>query len=885
MKQWAALLLCALALCQAAPASGRTEGQTTALLVYMTGSSLESLGGAASADLREMTEHFPGDGALQVLVMAGGASAWHDPRISAEETSIFRLDGAGMEKIAALPARSMGEAATLSDFLSRAPALCPADRYALILWDHGGGPLMGVCFDETQGMDSLSLQELADALKNSPFAREKLCLIGFDACLMASAEVAWAVAPYAEYMVASQEPEPASGWDYAFLERLAQAENGGEMGRRILEAYAASLSDSLSPVTLSCLDLSKGEGVFRALAALAETLQGKAARETYASFARGRTETKTLGNATTEAYDLVDLLDWADMLEEQGLADGSALEQAVREMIVCAFRENDDYVNGLSIYYPFDNKARYAGSWANAYDRMDFVPAYGEFIRSISDIWLSETLVSWDRAKTVQLDAGPEAAYISMELTPEEAAFIAGARLIVVEELGKEEYRLLYSDDCVTLQGNRLQGIYRNEALFMLDQEGGIVSGPLGFEPMKDGIALGVILEGEDAGDGEYGFQALVLTYLPDENGGFRYAGALELNSALGMNMPSAVDWTAYQSIDFISPGRKETQDTPFLSWPYGGSYWIDNQTLEDADWHLAMLPLQSGRSRFAFLEVTDLQGKVYTSPMVEIPSNTIYSLAENQLIREEEDFRLTLVSAQIDTGYGPDLKCTFSLENKTEEEKTLRLPAVWFDQVQAPAYYLMNRGVLQDLFVLPPRGEAEFQLEFRDEHLRLLHLSRIQEMTVRLEMGGEWDVHIPLPVHLGWILEAEEAPVPLAGAEQDGLAWALVSAAWGKDGAVEGEIHLVNRGTAEIRMQDAQITAVNGREADGGLKDSEWWLYKVANNMKEIILPPGCEGYYPFRAIVARQDPQEEIRSLRLAYSALDSADVREVTLTLGTD
>ena len=41
--------------------------------------------------------------------------------------------------------------------------------------------------------------------------------IGFDACLMSSVETAFMCAPYAEYMIASQEVEPGSGWNYAFL--------------------------------------------------------------------------------------------------------------------------------------------------------------------------------------------------------------------------------------------------------------------------------------------------------------------------------------------------------------------------------------------------------------------------------------------------------------------------------------------------------------------------------------------------------------------------------------------------------------------------------------------------------------------------------------------
>ena len=43
---------------------------------------------------------------------------------------------------------------------------------------------------------------------------EKFSLIGFDACLMQSYAVVAALSPYANYHLASEELEPAHGWDY-----------------------------------------------------------------------------------------------------------------------------------------------------------------------------------------------------------------------------------------------------------------------------------------------------------------------------------------------------------------------------------------------------------------------------------------------------------------------------------------------------------------------------------------------------------------------------------------------------------------------------------------------------------------------------------------------
>lgn len=156
----------------------------------------------------------------------------------------------------------MADASTLKNFLTWGCEFAPADRYGLILWNHGAGPLMGMCLDELYpdeetGMNTLSLNELEEALKGSSFAKEKLVFIGFDACLMCSLEIASLVSPYAEYMIASQETEPASGWDYSFLKEVNSLSDGETWGKRITAAYEESLQQTYDSATLSCLDLGK----------------------------------------------------------------------------------------------------------------------------------------------------------------------------------------------------------------------------------------------------------------------------------------------------------------------------------------------------------------------------------------------------------------------------------------------------------------------------------------------------------------------------------------------------------------------------------------------------------------------------------------------------
>jgi len=144
------------------------------------------------------------------------------------------LNNLGSKLLMDLGELNMGDAKTLSDFLTWAIQSFPADKHVLIMSDHGMGwpggwsdptpaqrdrssnaPLVSAMKD-----DIIYLNELEDALAKTiqTTGIDKFDLIGLDACLMSQMEVYTALAPYARYAVASEETEPGLGWAYtAFL--------------------------------------------------------------------------------------------------------------------------------------------------------------------------------------------------------------------------------------------------------------------------------------------------------------------------------------------------------------------------------------------------------------------------------------------------------------------------------------------------------------------------------------------------------------------------------------------------------------------------------------------------------------------------------------------
>lgn len=131
----------------------------------------------------------------------------------------------------------MGDASTLTDFLTWGQENYAAEKNMLVLWDHGGGAAKGVCFDENYGFDALTLNELHTALADAELDT-KFDIIGFDACLMATIETADTVQDYAEYMVASEEIEPSGGWDYKALAEGFEGESDNlEAGKQICDSF------------------------------------------------------------------------------------------------------------------------------------------------------------------------------------------------------------------------------------------------------------------------------------------------------------------------------------------------------------------------------------------------------------------------------------------------------------------------------------------------------------------------------------------------------------------------------------------------------------------------------------------------------------------------
>ena len=188
--------------------------------------------------------------------------------------------GNGMSNsvVRSLAELNMGDPENLRAFIVRAVEEYPADRYGLVLWNHGMGWLdvdiysavrsagdggitnrpvfrstparmageektRPIAFDDSS-KDFLDTVDLRWALAEAEAATGvRLSLIGMDACLMAMIEGARELAPYADYFVASQEVEPMEGWPYPAILKAVNRQpqmDGAALAVAIVDEYAAS---------------------------------------------------------------------------------------------------------------------------------------------------------------------------------------------------------------------------------------------------------------------------------------------------------------------------------------------------------------------------------------------------------------------------------------------------------------------------------------------------------------------------------------------------------------------------------------------------------------------------------------------------------------------
>lgn len=657
-------------------------GTTLTMMIYMCGSDLESLHGCGGADIEEMIQSGLQGQDVRLLVMTGGSKQSSTGYFSAEATGIYEIARGRQRRVwVSDTTMNMGDAETLSFFLQYGMKFKPADNYALILWDHGEGPMGGVCLDENFKNDQLSMDELKEGLMNANIPR-KLRLIGFDACLMADLEVAEVLAPFADYMVASQETENAQGWDYSFLSEVSADQSGNEIGHLVVDCFNSSQKNREGLHTLSCVDLSCMQNVSEELNSFF-SLAPEMNERLYSRVSSLRLDTATFGWAPVEgnAHDLVDIYDLAENMEE-AVGDASALKKSLEEAITYN-KSNIRGAHGLSVYYPYVNKPKYRQEWREGYHRLINEGAYLRHLEEFGSFLTDEGKVSWNHLHAEEISSDEEGNHYAMQLSAEQSKQFLFGQLLILEQGSvisgeKTNYSLVASVPAEIDDNGLVSCTYSGRTLYIQRADGKLV-GPISYtirpdsdrnllivrytkegESLLDSTQVSFELERETSEDGAVRFHSKVL----DEVTG-TFTNRIELHEEEYAHM-------TVQDIFRTSPGLAPENAQPgFSEWETGNNERSGVVIPLPDQWRFVYLDEMMAGSRYcAVFQITDVHLNNYTSDAVPMTNRGQTAISIDPAENSTEEYDLSVSLRKDTSALESGLRLQVTLLNKTVESR-----------------------------------------------------------------------------------------------------------------------------------------------------------------------------------------------------------------------
>lgn len=663
------------------------------VMVYMCGSNLETnIVAQGTASISQMYSSRFNQDEVNVIALCGGSKKWAsglDPSV----LSVVDV-GKGTRRqpyvAETLPLASMGNPETLTNFLKLCYEKYPADSYDLVLWDHGGGALCGVCWDslfvEDKREDNLTTQEVVDALAASPFTDQGLDLLVMHACLMASAEFAYKMSPFAKYYVASEDSQ--YGLNYAALNGIDTATPLETACRIVDDSYAENKAtveskNASETNSFAVIDLSKMQALKDAVDDFFAGISASLDKADFSIISGYRRDAQAFGygeSGGNSDYDLVDLGDLIRRYREWSPEKAEAVEAAINDAVLHLQRANED-CTGLTVYHPFLNK-KYAEEWIGIYGTLDFAENYyryiQEFARYLNDV---------PRAKWVDLDTAVPAAskdartLFILSLTEEQAAQYGESALKVLQKGADGSYTFTYMGRDTSLNGTTVTGEYVSNALFPVAADGTKLSEAVTYSVDKNGnwqIPAVLVRKATEESD-EVIHQALISCSYNRESRKLipgkvlvRDEGAVGYTSAYG------TFFTDYDEIRLSFVSRKETRDSNETLLPF--EEWEESEVREwirdiDGSWDFVLVPeAMDDTELFVTFEVTDCQNNFYSSNLWQVSGEGPQPIPNFVITYDDANLvRISTEKARVNLG-SDQLQITLTVQNLTEEESIIRL-------------------------------------------------------------------------------------------------------------------------------------------------------------------------------------------------------------------
>lgn len=240
------------------------------VMVYMAADN--NLSSFSAPDIREMMKS-GSDENFNIIIM------WdNDPsqESGAAKHGYYYVDKSGAVLLKDTGEVNTGKVNTAKNFIEFTVKNFPSAHYMWIYWNHGGAVdrskiiSKGVAWDDTDNGDHLTETEQKEIMAYfKSKAGQKIDIVGFDACLMATAEIVYQYRDFSDYLVASEETIPGNGWDYTFLSKIKSTPSITPLtlAKNILTYYKKCYSKTSDGPgsTLSVIDLSYAQSLTSAI--------------------------------------------------------------------------------------------------------------------------------------------------------------------------------------------------------------------------------------------------------------------------------------------------------------------------------------------------------------------------------------------------------------------------------------------------------------------------------------------------------------------------------------------------------------------------------------------------------------------------------------------
>lgn len=347
-----------------------SNAKTVTILCYMNGSNLETDDGEATTDILEMIDA-PYSENTRIVIQTMGTKKWDKKLgIASDHSQRFLVKENGLELLDdSLGQLDCTRSSTLSEFISWGTEKYPADRYILLFWNHGGGPVYGFGYDEFQSYDdAMTIDEIQLAIDDAGVYFD---FIGMDCCIMSCMEVCCAMYGYCDYMVLSEDFEPGLGWSYeGWITAITKnpAIDTQELGKIICDDCVSANESSYwgDECILSVLDESVMRVLFTAWTDFAYANEATLLDCNYSRTIKrgsGYRIPMRCAKRAEEDYELADynITDIMAVAKNIDSDESKALASAVNAAVLYSrATSGDSYLTGLSVTLPYGDSEFYS---------------------------------------------------------------------------------------------------------------------------------------------------------------------------------------------------------------------------------------------------------------------------------------------------------------------------------------------------------------------------------------------------------------------------------------------------------------------------------------------------------------------------------------------